>query len=91
MGKPLPKAGTFASGEVEVVAHAIARDILGKGSAKTYRGGGECWVETGDGMAAYGSGDFFAEPAPVVALESPSEGAHRAKEAWEREWLARWG
>ncbi len=91
MGKPLPKAGTFASGEAEVVARAIAGEITGKGTAETYRGGGECWVEIGDGKAAYGKGDFFAEPAPAVSLEPPSEVAHRAKEAWEREWLGRWG
>lgn len=90
IGKPLPKAGTFASGEAEVVARDIAREITGAGDVEAYRADGECWVETGDGAAAYGSGDFFAEPMPAVRLEPPSAEAHRAKEAWEREWLARW-
>ncbi len=32
MGKPLPKVGTFASGEAEVVARAIAGEITGRAS-----------------------------------------------------------
>jgi len=90
MGKLLPKAGTFAAGEAEVVARAIAADVMGGEPAPSYTGVGECWVETGDGVAAYGHGDFFGDPAPVVSLEPPSADAHRAKEAWEREWLERW-
>jgi sulfide:quinone oxidoreductase len=90
MGKPLPKAGTFASGEAEIVARAIAREVTGAGTVEAYRAEGECWVETGDGAAAFGKGDFFAEPTPAVRLDPPSAEAHRAKEAWERQWLARW-
>ncbi|HEU4385290.1 MAG TPA: FAD/NAD(P)-binding oxidoreductase [Anaeromyxobacteraceae bacterium] len=90
LGKPLPKAGTFASGEAKVVAKLIAREITGSGDLEAYVANGECWVETGDGMAAYGSGDFFAEPIPQVRLEAPSAAGHRAKETWEREWLTRW-
>ncbi|WP_242342329.1 NAD(P)/FAD-dependent oxidoreductase [Anaeromyxobacter terrae] len=90
LGKPLPKAGTFASGEAEVVARIIAREITGQGDAGPYAAIGECWVETGDGLAAFGKGDFFAEPAPAVTLQPPGAVAHRAKEAWERDWLARW-
>jgi sulfide:quinone oxidoreductase len=90
MGKPLPKAGTFAHGEAEVVARAIATDVMGGEPAPPYAAMGECWVETGDGVAAYGHGDFFGDPVPVVTLEPPSADAHRAKEAWEREWLQRW-
>jgi sulfide:quinone oxidoreductase len=91
MGKPLPKAATFAEGEAEVVARAVATEIMGGEPAEAYSAIGECWVETGDGVAAHGRGDFFGDPAPVVALELPSIDARRAKEAWEREWLERWG
>ncbi|ACL66412.1 FAD-dependent pyridine nucleotide-disulphide oxidoreductase [Anaeromyxobacter dehalogenans 2CP-1] len=91
MGKPLPKAATFARGEAEVVARAIASEVTGGEPAGAYAGMGECWVETGGGMAAFGHGDFFAEPTPAVSLEPPGVEAHRAKEAWEREWLGRWG
>lgn len=90
MGKPLPKAATFARGEGEVVARAIAADVSGGEPAGAYTAMGECWVETGDGIAAYGHGDFFGDPTPVVSLEAPSAEAHLAKDAWEREWLERW-
>ncbi|GAO01659.1 NAD(P)/FAD-dependent oxidoreductase [Anaeromyxobacter sp. PSR-1] len=90
MGKPLPKAATFATGEAEVVARAIAAEVTGGEPAGPYAALGECWVETGDGRAARGHGDFFGEPTPVVALEAPSADAHHAKAAWERAWLDRW-
>jgi sulfide:quinone oxidoreductase len=90
MGKPLPKAATFAHGEAEVVARGIVADVMGEQSAVHYAALGECWVETGDGVAAHGHGDFFGDPLPVVSLEPPSAAAHRAKEAWERQWLERW-
>ena len=90
MGKPLPKAATFAEREAEVVARSIAAEMVGGRPAEPYVAMGECWVETGDGAAAHGQGDFFGDPVPVVTLEAPSGEAHRAKEAWEREWLQRW-
>lgn len=90
MGKPLPKAATFAEREGEAVARSIAAAILGGPPAAPYVALGECWVETGDGAAAHGQGDFFGDPVPVVALAPPSPEAHRAKEAWEQEWLRRW-
>ncbi|WP_242338467.1 MULTISPECIES: NAD(P)/FAD-dependent oxidoreductase [Anaeromyxobacter] len=89
MGKPLPKAATFAEGEARIVARSIAAEILGGQPSEPYVGIGECWVETGDGATAHGKGDFFAEPVPVVSLEAPSAESHRAKDAWEREWLGR--
>lgn len=90
MGKPLPKAATFAAGEAETVARSVAAELGVGESAAPYSALGECWVETGDGAAAHGHGDFFGDPVPVVALEPPTSGAHASKEAWEREWLARW-
>jgi sulfide:quinone oxidoreductase len=90
MGKPLPKAATFAEREAEVVARAIAAELAGGPPPDPYVATGECWVETGDGVAARGGGDFFGDPVPVVSLEAPSAEAHRAKEAWEQEWLRRW-
>jgi sulfide:quinone oxidoreductase len=90
MGKPLPKAATFAAGEAEAVARSVAAEIGVGDPAVPYSALGECWVETGDGVAAHGQGDFFGDPAPVVALEPPTSDAHAAKEAWERNWLARW-
>ena len=72
------------------MAREIAVEIAGGAPAAAFAGAGECWVEVGDGLTAHGHGDFFGEPTPRVALEPPGAEAHRAKEAWEREWLQRW-
>jgi sulfide:quinone oxidoreductase len=90
IGKPLPKAGVFAHGEAEVVAHNIAVEINGAGAGARYAGHGECFVETGDGRAGFGSGNFYAEPAPQVALHPVSRWRHWGKLAYEKFWLHHW-
>lgn len=87
LGKPLPKAGTFAENEARVVARNIIRDVTGTGSAAVFDGRGECYVETGDGLTAYGEGNFYEEPVPGVVLHSLSPEWHEAKIRYEREWL----
>ena len=79
----LPKAGIFAEGEAQVVAAAIAADINDEPRPGVYDGNGFCYVEVGDGSAAYGAGDFYAYPGPRVILEEPSKQAQRAKEEYE--------
>jgi sulfide:quinone oxidoreductase len=79
----LPKAGVFAEGEAQVVAAAIAADINNKSRPGVYDGNGFCYVDVGDGLAAYGAGDFYAYPAPRVTLEDPSVGARQAKLEYE--------
>jgi sulfide:quinone oxidoreductase len=90
IGKPLPKAGVFAHGEAEVVAHNIVHAITGEGEPRSYLGHGECFVEIGDGRAGFGSGNFFAEPAPQIRLRPPGLGLHLAKVLYEKYWLYRW-
>ncbi len=90
IGKPLPKAGVFAHGEAEVVAHNIARDVLGGGEPRVFQGHGECFVETGAGRAGFGRGNFYAEPAPQVRLRPPSRWLHLGKLLYEKYWLYRW-
>jgi sulfide:quinone oxidoreductase len=41
-------------------------------------------VEVGEGLAAYGTGDFYAYPGPRVLLEPPTPEARRAKEEYEQ-------
>ena len=89
-GKPLPKAGVFAHGEAKVVANNIVNAITGEGSPLAFDGHGECFIETGDGRAGFGSGNFFAEPAPQVRLRPPSLLLHLGKVAYEKYWLYRW-
>ena len=87
MGRPLPKAGVFAHGEAEVVADNIAVEITGKGERRTFDGHGECFVETGDGKAGFGTGNFYAEPVPEVRLRGPNRALHLGKIAFEKYWL----
>jgi len=79
----LPKAGVFAEGQAQTVAAAIAADINGDDTPKGFDGDGFCYVDVGDGLAAYGAGDFYAYPAPRIRLDSPSAEGHRAKGEYE--------
>lgn len=90
MGKPLPKAGVFAHGEAEVVANNLIHDITGKGTPMTFDGHGECFLETGDGKAGMGRGNFFAEPLPQVKFNQPGRTLHLGKVAFEKYWLFEW-
>jgi sulfide:quinone oxidoreductase len=90
IGKPLPKAGVFAHGQAEVVAHNIAVAITGKGEARRFEGHGECFVEMGDGKAGFARGNFYAEPAPTVKMYTPGPHWHAAKVLFEKDWWRRW-
>jgi len=90
MGKPLPKAGVFAHGEAEVVAGNLVKAITGKGKPAQFDGHGECFIETGDGKAGFGSGNFFADPVPEIKLRQPSRTLHIGKVAFEKYWLFEW-
>lgn len=90
LGKPLPKAGVFAHGEAEVVAANIAHTITGKGKQKRFDGHGECFIETGDGKAGFGKGNFYAEPVPEVKLHKVGRRWHAGKVLFEKDWLRRW-
>jgi sulfide:quinone oxidoreductase len=90
LGKPLPKAGVFAHAEAEVVAKNIARAITGKGKPAAFDGEGECFIETGDGKAGFGKGNFYAEPVPQVKIHPPGRRGHAAKVLFEKDWLRRW-
>ncbi len=90
IGKPLPKAGVFAHGEAEVVAGNLVHEITGKGKPARFNGHGECFIEIGDGKAGFGSGNFFAEPAPEIKLRQPSRTLHVGKVAFEKYWLYEW-
>ncbi len=67
----LPMAGVFAFQEGLVVAENIGAAIQG-GKPTEFTGEGFCYIEVGDGKAAYGSGNFLAAPEPRVTLERPS-------------------
>jgi sulfide:quinone oxidoreductase len=87
MGRPLPKAGVFAHGQAEVVAHNIAAAWTGKGEPRRFDGKGMCFIETGGARAGMGSGNFYAEPLPDVRLHEPGLLWHGAKVLYEKYWL----
>ena len=89
-GKFLPKAGVFAHGQAEVVAKRIAAELAGRLPSDAFDGIGACFVEMGDGIAAYATGDFYADVAPQVTLRRPGRRWHLAKVAVEKYWLRRW-
>ena len=90
IGKPLPRAGVFAHGQALVVADNIAAAIKSRPPTAAFDGHGGCFIETGYGKAGFGTGDFYAEPAPAVTLRSPSRRHHLAKVAFEYNVMHRW-
>jgi len=90
IGKPLPKAAVFAQAEAQVVAHNIVRLVTGRGEAHSFQGQGACFIEIGDGRAGFGSGNFYAEPKPQIALYPPSRLRHFGKVAYAKFWLFKW-
>lgn len=90
MGKPLPRAGVFAHHQGEVVAREIAVALGGKRSEARFDGHGSCFIETGDGQAGFGGGDFYAEPSPAVRVRRPSRLWHAGKVLLEKQILWTW-
>jgi len=87
-GMMLPKAATFAFGQAEIVASNIASSILGT-ETRSWDGFGECFIETGSGNAAYGSGSFYSSPKPVINLQMPSKELRERKDIWGNYWTRR--
>ena len=90
VGKPLPKAGVIAHHEAEVVANNLVHEITGKGSPSVFTGNGACFLETGDGKAGFGTGNFYAEPRPEIKLKPPGQILHWGKVIYEKYWLYKW-
>lgn len=89
-GKPLPKAAVFAQAQALTVARNLAAEIRGEAPSLRFDGHGACFLEIGDGRAGFGSGNFYAEPAPAVTMKPPGRLMHWAKAAYERYWLYKW-
>lgn len=90
IGKPLPRAGVFAHGQAHAVADQIVAAIDGRPTTATFNGHGGCFIETGGGRAAYGAGDFYAEPTPTVTLRPPARRWHLGKALFELNVMRRW-
>ena len=90
IGKPLPRAGVFAHAQAHAVAEAIGASITGSGKPAGFDGHGGCFIEVGGGRAAFGSGNFYADPAPSVAMHNPSRRWHLGKILFERKVMRNW-
>ena len=73
-----------------MVARRIAAELAGRAPSDAFEGKGACFLEMGGGIAAYATGDFYAEEAPQVTLRRPGRRWHLAKVAFEKYWLRRW-
>ncbi len=91
MGKPLPKAGVFAHSQGEIVADNLAVELAGRAGTRRFDGWGACFIEAGRGLAAYGAGNFYAEPVPAIRMYVPRRWWHWGKVLLERRWLAEVG
>jgi sulfide:quinone oxidoreductase len=89
-GKFLPKAGVFAEAEAKVVARNIADELAGRPAEARFDGVGACFVELGDGRAAFATGNFYAPDGPAIHLRHPGRAWHLAKVGFEKYWLRRW-
>ena len=89
-GKALPKAGVFAHAEAKTVARRIARSAAGEAPDAEFEGHGYCWIELGDGRAAFAGGDFYADPEPRITLRRPGRALHWGKVGFEKWWLHHW-
>ncbi|TPW14143.1 MAG: FAD-dependent pyridine nucleotide-disulfide oxidoreductase [Acidimicrobiaceae bacterium] len=89
-GKFLPKAGLFAEAEADVVAANIAAELTGRSPSARFDGKGACFVELGDGKAAFAAGDFYDAEAPKIRLRRPGRHWHLAKVGFEKYWMSRW-
>jgi sulfide:quinone oxidoreductase len=89
-GKFLPKAGVFANKQAQLVADRIAAELRGETPNGGFDGAGACFLELGDGAAAYASGSFYGETGPTMRLRRPGRHWHLAKVAVERYFLRRW-
>ena len=87
-GAPLPKAGSFATEEGDVVARNLAAEIQ-RGQKASFSGDGFCFVDHGGSKAGLIKGGFLADERPHVTLASPSVRWHRRKVRFERDWR-RW-
>lgn len=84
-GRPLPKAGIFASREGEVAGRNVAAAITSDGRAR-FAGQGYCFIAYSGRAAGRVTGDFLAAERPRVTFEQPSRKGFRAKEKFELDW-----
>ncbi len=89
-GSILPRLGSFAASQAEVVAGTIAHELGAHVVPKIFDGVGYCFIETGNGRAAYVSANYFASPSPLITYHEPNVTYHWGKIVFEKYWMWRW-
>ena len=84
-GKPLPKAGVFASAEGQTVGANIAAEI-NETEPVNFPGTGYCFIAYSGTQAGMIKGNFLAKNKPIVALKTGTARGFKAKERFERDW-----
>jgi sulfide:quinone oxidoreductase len=82
----LPKSGSFALGQAEVVANNIAMSITGKGERKIWDGTGSCFLEVNRGESAMLRGEFLSNP-PRLEFHPPRRKWQIEKTKLEEYWM----
>jgi sulfide:quinone oxidoreductase len=82
----LPKSGSFALGQAEVVANNIAMSITGKGERKIWDGTGSCFLEVNRGETAMLRGKFLSNP-PRLEFHPPRRKWQVEKTKLEEYWM----
>jgi len=57
---------------------------------KEYNGRAFCFLELGFGKAGFASGNFYADPAPIVKMKRPCRIWQLGKILFEKYWLWKW-
>ena len=84
-GRPLPKAGVFASSEGETAGRNVAAAINGT-EPSAFPGVGHCFIAYNGTQAGMVRGEFLAKGKPNVRFQPPTARGFRAKERFERDW-----
>jgi len=84
----LPKSGSFAIGQAEVVSNNIAMSITGRGERKIWDGTGSCFLEVNRGESAMLRGEFLSNP-PRLEFHPPRRKWQVEKTKLEDYWMTR--
>jgi len=82
----LPKSGSFALGQAQVVSNNIAMSITGKGERKIWDGTGSCFLEVNKGESAMLRGEFLSNP-PRLEFHPPRRKWQVEKTKLEDYWM----
>jgi sulfide:quinone oxidoreductase len=83
----LPKAGVFAHAQALALAGRIEALVNGTSNPPEFCGDGFCMLESGEHLAGFAYGDFFATPAPEIHLRDVGKAWHAGKVLFEKWWL----